>query len=153
MLAKTNTSAGLPYVEFQRGLIENMLKDVKNIKGNLDELNKQCIKINNSTSDVKLHYYEVLKEIKNLFKGECKKVDKLAREETGRDDFVQEGLKRQPHEFKVGDRVVILNNYKLDHQFKTALVTKISSQRVYVVLDHLKETTARAFKNVCLAKA
>ena len=101
-----------------------MSNDVKNIKSNVEEMNVCCNELNKITNEFKHHYDDVLKEIKVLFNGEREKMFKATRFDKGQGEVVDEDGKRKPNEFKVGDRVVVLNNYKLDHQFKTALVDK-----------------------------
>ena len=86
--------------------------------------------------------YFVLQGIKNV-----KKCDKGGKEV----QVVDKGLKQKDYNFKIGNRVIILNNYNLDHQFKAALVTKVSDHCVYLMLKESRESTSCAFKNVCLA--
>ena len=63
---------------------------------------------------------------------------------------VDKGSKQKDYMFKIGDRVITLNNYDINYQFKATLVTKVSNHSVYFMLKENRESTSCAFKNICL---
>ena len=139
------------YVDFHAGAIEQIGKQVNNVKVIVDEVNDRCKDVKKLSNDSKNQFGELMKELKGYFVSQGIKNVKTSDKGVKEGQAVSKGSKQKDYNFKIGNRVIILNNYNPDHQFKAALVSKVSDHCVYLMLKESRESTSCAFKNVRLA--
>ena len=106
------------------------------------ELNKEIMDNNNQL------LLEIIKKINKL----DQKINKISKDieflKSQQSDKVKD-VRNGGKEFAVGDRVKITNKYKGQYG-KEGIVTKVTTFRVYFILDENSKETFRARKNLAL---
>ena len=126
------------YVDYHAGAIDQIGKQVNDIKVIVNEVNNWCKDVKKLSNDSKNQFGELMKELKGYFVSQGIKNVKTSDKGVKEGRAVSKGSKQKDYNFKIGDRVIILNNYNPDHQFKAALVSKVSDHRVYLMLKESK---------------